>query len=251
MDALTMSRRPAEADGKGRFAPIEPASLASQVADRLVEAIAAGRIAPGARIFETEIAAGLGVSRVPVREALRLLEGQGLLVARHHRGIRVIELDSAWAAQLYELRVAIERLALRHAVARYREQPERLKALDAAVARMREAAAAGDGNAVNVADLAFHEAVCVETGSPLLMTMWRTIRCHVRILFARETHRAVDLDRIVAQHLRLRALLAAGDLPGLEREIEEHVAGQPWPAGGREGPRAGGAGRRQGQRRKR
>ncbi len=245
MDAVAAPRRSAGPGGEGGFAPIEPASLASQVADRLVDAIAEGRIAPGARVFETELAAGLGVSRIPVREALRLLEGQGLLVARHHRGIRLIELDDAWAAQLCEVRVAIERLALRHAAALFRAEPERLAALDAVVARMRAAATAGDRHGVNLADLAFHEAVCAQTGSPLLMSLWRAIRRNVRILFARETHRAIDLDRVVAQHLRLRALLADGDVAGLEREIEEHIAGGAWAAGGRE--TAAGAGR--GQRR--
>jgi DNA-binding GntR family transcriptional regulator len=213
----------------GRLAPIEPASLASQVADRLVDAIAEGRIEPGARVFETEVAAELGVSRIPVREALRLLEGQGLLVARHHRGIRVIELDEAWAGQLYELRVALERVALRNAAALYRAEPDRLKALDHVIAQMRKAAAAGDRNAVNLADLAFHETVCAESGSPLLMTLWRAIRRHVRILFARETYRDVELARVVEQHVRMRALLAAGDVDRIEREIEEHIAGNPWP----------------------
>jgi DNA-binding GntR family transcriptional regulator len=211
------------------MAPLAPASLASQVADRLVEAIALGRIEPGQRLFETELATELGVSRIPVREALRLLEGQGLLIARHHRGIRVIALDEAWARQLYELRIAIERIALRHAAAAYRREPDRLRALDRIIARMREAAAAGDRDALNLADLAFHETVCAESGSPLLMTLWQAIRRHVRILFARETYSDIALAEVPAQHVRLRALLAAGDGEALNAEIEEHVAGRPWP----------------------
>jgi DNA-binding GntR family transcriptional regulator len=226
------------------MAPLAPASLASQVADRLVEAIAHGRVEPGQRLFETELANELGVSRIPVREALRLLEGQGLLVARHHRGIRVIALDEAWARQLYELRVAIERVALRHAAAVYRREPERLKALDRIIARMQEAAAAGDRDAVNLADLAFHETLCAESGSPLLLTLWQAIRRHLRILFARETDRDVALAAVPAQHIRLRALLAAGDSAALDSAIEAHVTGTPWP--GRSRSRA--AGKRSGKR---
>jgi DNA-binding GntR family transcriptional regulator len=243
METLT-----AAAETGGRLVPIEPASLASQVADRLVDAIAEGRIDPGARVLEVALAAELGVSRVPVREALRLLEGQGLLVSRHHRGIRVIELDQAWAAQLYEVRVALERVALRQAAALYHAEPDRLRALDMVIAGMRKAAAAGDRTAVNLADLAFHETVCAESGSPLLMTLWRAIRRHVRILFARETYREVELARVVQQHVRMRALLAAGDVAGLEREIEEHIAGNPWP-GRRARKPAVGAGSDNGRRR--
>lgn len=217
----------------GAMAPLVPASLASQVADRLVEAVAQGRIEPGQRLYETELATELGVSRIPIREALRLLEGQGLLVARHHRGIRVIALDEAWAQQLYELRIAIERVALRHAAQAYAREPDRLKALDRIIAQMHDAAAAGDRDAVNLADLAFHETVCAESGSPLLVTLWQAIRRHLRILFAREADRDSALAAVPAQHQQLRALLAAGDEAALDRAIEAHIMGARWPAGGR------------------
>jgi DNA-binding GntR family transcriptional regulator len=213
------------AAGEARFDPLAPINLATQVADRVVDAIADGRLASGQRLIETELAADLGISRIPVREALRELESQGLLVSRPHRGIRLIAFDAAWLQQLYEMRVALERVSWRHAAAAYRREPARLGRLDALIERMREAVEEGDRQAVNRTDIALHEALCEESGSPLLMTLWRAIRRHVLIVFARETSGATDLRAILDQHSRLRALLRTGDERELERELQDHVLG--------------------------
>jgi DNA-binding GntR family transcriptional regulator len=209
----------------GRLEPLEPLSLATQIADRLVDGIASGRLKPGQRLIEGELAADLGVSRIPVREALRLLESQGLLVARPHRGMRLIAFDEAWARQLYDIRVALERVAWRNAAASFRREPQRLRRLDGIVARMREAVAAGDRAAVNRADIAFHEALCEESNSPLLLTLWRAIRRHVLIVFARETEPTVDLARVLDQHVRARALLARATDRQIARELDDHILG--------------------------
>jgi DNA-binding GntR family transcriptional regulator len=211
--------------GESRLDPLAPINLAAQAADRLVDAIADGRLKSGQRLIESELAADLGISRIPVREALRELESQGLLVSRPHRGIRLIALDAAWQQQLYEMRVALERVSWRHAAAAYRREPARLARLDSLIERMRKAVEEGDRQAVNRADIAIHEALCEESGSPLLMTLWRAIRRHVLVVFAQETSGATDLRAILDQHVRLRALLRAGNEQELERELQDHVLG--------------------------
>lgn len=208
-----------------RFAPIRPANMASQIADRFVDAIAAGRLRSGERLIESDLAAELGVSRIPVREALRELESQGLLVSRPHRGIRLIEFDAAWLQQLYEIRVALERVSWRHAALVYRREPARLARLDVLIQQMREAVEAGDRPAVNRIDTLIHETLCAESGSPLLMTLWRAIRRHVLITFAQETSHLTDLREVLDQHVRLRALLRTGNERELEHEVQEHVLG--------------------------
>ncbi len=215
----------AETAGVGRLEPLEPANLATQVADHLVEAIAAGRFTSGQRLIEAEVAAELGISRIPVREAMRELESQGLIVSRPHRGIRLIEFDMNWAQQLYETRVAIERVSWRHAATLFRHEPERLAGLDRPLERMRAAVAAGDRRAVNQAHIAFHEALCEESDSPLMMTLWRTVRRHARIIFDHEVFRMDDLSEVFDQHVRLRRLLIAGSDAALERELKSHVLG--------------------------
>ncbi len=214
-----------ESTGESRLDPLAPLNLATQVADRLVEGIADGRLKSGQRLIESELAADLGISRIPVREALRELESQGLLVSRPHRGIHLIEFDAAWLQQLYEMRVALERVSWRHAAAAYHREPARLARLDALIERMRGAVAEGDRQAVNRTDIAIHEALCEESGSPLLMTLWRAIRRHVLIVFAQETSGATDLRAILDQHVRLRALLRTGNEQDLERELQDHVLG--------------------------
>src|SRR6185312_8902659 len=122
-----------------RCDPLAPINLAAQVADRVVDAIADGRLKSGQRLIESELAADLGISRIPVREALRELESQGLLVSRPHRGIRLIAFDAAWQQQLYEMRVALERVSWRHAAAAYRREPARLARLDSLIEHMSKA----------------------------------------------------------------------------------------------------------------
>ena len=216
---------PESAGAEARFDPLAPINLATQVADRVMDAIADGRLKSGQRLIESELAADLGISRIPVREALRELESQGLLVSRPHRGIRLIAFDGAWQQQLYEMRVALERVSWRHAAAAYRREPARLARLDGLIERMRKAVEEGDRQAVNRTDIALHEALCEESGSPLLMTLWRAIRRHVLIVFAQETSGAADLRAILDQHVRLRALLRTGNEQELERELQDHVLG--------------------------
>ena len=212
-------------DDDGTLAPLASPSLVDQVADRIVEAIARGRIAAGQRLIEAELAAELKVSRVPVREALRILQSQGILRSVPRRGMHVIAFDDAWQAQLYEARVALERLVLRHAVLRLRREPALISGIDRAIGRMRAAIAAGDRLALNRADIAFHRTLCDIAESPLLSTLWEAIARHVFIIFFKETYRHSDLGKIVDQHLRMRALLLDGSVAALEAEVQEHVRG--------------------------
>ena len=87
-------------------------SLAFQVADFIVDGIAAGSFQFGQRLIETELAAQLRVSRVPIREAVKMLEAQGILVVTPHRGARVAEFDDLKMDRIREARLALERLAL-------------------------------------------------------------------------------------------------------------------------------------------
>lgn len=209
---------------EGGLAPLAGPSLVDQVAERIVEAIAGGRLLPGGRVVEAEVAAELRVSRVPVREALRILQSQGILRSVPRRGMHVIDFDDSWQAQLYEARVALERLVLRHAALRLRREPELIRRVDRAIEAMRRAIAVDDRLAVNRADIAYHRTLCDIAESPLLSTLWEAIARHVFIIFFKETRHA-DLGLILDQHLRLRALLVDGGAQALEAEIEDHVRG--------------------------
>jgi DNA-binding GntR family transcriptional regulator len=86
-------------------APSRQPSLAVRIADALTDGVAGGAIEPGERLVETEIAARMGVSRVPLREALKLLEAQGIVEVLPHRGAWVVPFDEARVDRICEARV--------------------------------------------------------------------------------------------------------------------------------------------------
>lgn len=198
-------------------------NLSAQVADVIVDAIAAGMLESGQRLLEIELAQQLQVSRVPLRESLKMLEAQGILESAPHRGAHVAEFDDAKIDHICEARVALEKIALRDAPAAYRREPERIVRLDRIVADMERAAGALDWTAISKADLAFHREICAASGNDVVATLWETLARHVLIVFGREIRSERDAAGIAPQHRRVRDMLLTSDLPTLETEIERHI----------------------------
>ena len=203
--------------------PIVADSLSERVADQIVEAIGSSRLLPGQRLYEVEIATQLSVSRIPVREALLVLQSQGLLRASPRRGTHVIELDEA--REVYDTRTALETRCFQRAAAVIRQEPPLIAVLDGHITRLRQACAGGSKPEINRADLAFHSAVYDLAGSPLLQTLWNAMSRHVMIMFGLETYRHSDLDRIVAEHEMLRHTLLKGSPQDIEIAVARHVIG--------------------------
>src|SRR5688500_13053799 len=95
-----------------RLTLASPKSLAGQIADSIVEGIASGALSPGQRILEVDLANELKVSRVPVREALKILHAQGIVVGRPHYGVSVAAYDNRKITQIYEVRCGLEKIAI-------------------------------------------------------------------------------------------------------------------------------------------
>src|SRR5947208_10591193 len=87
-------------------------SLAEQAADAIVTGVSAGALKPGQRLVETELAGLLNMSRVPLREALKILEAQGIVESIPHRGTRIAMFDEARVNQIGQVRIAVARIAL-------------------------------------------------------------------------------------------------------------------------------------------
>jgi DNA-binding GntR family transcriptional regulator len=96
--------------------PGRPGKTGSQVADALRADILAGRLAPGMRIVQDEVAERLGVSRIPVREGLRMLEADGLVVLRSSSGAWVATMTAKDCAIAYEIRERLEPMALAESI---------------------------------------------------------------------------------------------------------------------------------------
>lgn len=198
-------------------------SLAEQIADAIVDGIAMGKLKPGQRLIETELARQLGVSRVPVRESLKMLEAQGILDANPHRGARVAEFTEARIDQICEARVALERLALRDAAPAYRSDPARLARLDAVIDRMEAAADRLDWVTLGKTDLDFHREICAASGNSVVVTLWETLARHVMIVFGREIRDEQDAALAGPRHRAFRDMLLHATPAELDAEIERHI----------------------------
>lgn len=198
--------------------------LAQQVADEIVEAMAAGAIRPGQRVTDSDIARKLGVSRNPVREAMKILEAQGIIVSNPHRSTHVVAFDMSKVDQIASARVAIEKVAFGEAVQAYADDPGLIRELDRIIEAMEEAARRNDLNGITKADLAFHRAVCIASRNEIILTLWETIARHMRISFNLEIEEdTAPPEDIPSHHRALRDALARGDRSEVEREIENHI----------------------------
>lgn len=203
--------------------PVEAQSLPEQVADRLVEAIAWGRLRPGERLPEAEIAQQLGVSRIPLREAIRTLEAQGIVVSEPHRGTRVAAFGVGWAERVRRARIALERLAFRDVALAQPVHADLRVEVDALISSMAQAAEAGDLLALIRADVAFHRCVVTAAGDPIIASLWDGLARHTLIVFGRETRTLMPVLRHAEEHALLRDRLLGGDLDELDAEVERHI----------------------------
>lgn len=159
-------------------------SMASHIARILSERIVSGLLAPSTPLKQDQIAEEFQSSHIPVREAFRSLEAQGLVVSKPRCGVRVSQLNPAIVGEVTEMRAALESLALLHALPRLREVD--LKAANQALIE----GEASDQIAVwEAANRRFHLAITSPCGMPLLMeTINNLHRTDARFLFATWKH---------------------------------------------------------------
>lgn len=198
-------------------------SLADQAANAIVDGISAGTLRPGERIIETELASLLNMSRVPLREALKILEAQGILESIPHRGTRVATFDHLRVNQICQARIALERLALADAAPICKREPAVLARLDQIIVDMERSAERLEWIEVSKADLSFHREICRLSENAIVATLWEALARHVLIVFGHEIRDERDAKVMGPQHRRLRDLLAKGDVDRLNREIENHI----------------------------
>ncbi|MFE9727157.1 GntR family transcriptional regulator [Streptomyces sp. NPDC005794] len=216
------------------MAPARRRGLADEVADRIREAIFSGAYAPGAPLREVELSGVLQVSRGPVREALRVLEREGLVHCAWHRGTVVTTLSAEDVAELDSLRGALEDLAVHQAITHASE--EDLVAIEKAAGLMEHTT---DPHDMVRLDIAFHDAVFAATGHQRLAAAWESIRCQVHLFLLTRIGLSTEgyLGCIPQEHHALAAALRARDpqaaLPlfaAHRRHAVDVVTGTPNPA---------------------
>lgn len=209
------------------FSPIQPNQLlADEVATRLRQAVIEGRLQPGEHLAENSLAQQLGVSRSPVRDALRILEREGLIVNLPNRGCYVREFSPHDVDEIFSLRAAIESLAAEWAIQRLSQAD--LEELEGLLQVQSQAVAAGDILRLNQADIAFHEYICRRAGHSRVMEIWEGIRSQCLVLFNRRLHAYPDFvpQSVIVDHRAFLQAFAGRDLPrvvSLHREVNQRV----------------------------
>ena len=193
-------------------------SMRDSVREAIRELVIGGELRPGDRLVERQLADRLGVSRVPVREALRQLAHEGLVDERPTRGMVVRRLDDEDVEALFEVREALERILCRRVVATASD--EGLDRLDAAVRGTDAALASSDSRAAVESNASFHEVLVDLAGSPVLAAVMEPVAGRMKWLLSQhEDPAAMNTDHAaIAQALRSRDLAAA------ERLCREHLA---------------------------
>lgn len=200
-----------------------PQSRRDWVLRQLRERIAAGDLAAGDRLIERDISSAYGISRGPVREAIMVLEQEGLVISHPYRGAVVVEISQEEISEiLVPVRTVIEKVAFRSAA--IAQDGELLRALEQTVAAMERAADPLDARGLADLDLAFHESVIAAANHMQSLQIWRLIQPRVRAYFVRDAPHHDDPHAVVEQHRDLLAALQSGDPDRTERAIEAHIS---------------------------
>jgi DNA-binding GntR family transcriptional regulator len=198
-------------------------ALVTDVADRLRGAILHGRFAPGERLREGQLATMLDVSRGPVREALAVLQREGLVLIKHHRGATVINLSIEDVEEVYSLRRALERLAIQWAIRK--AQAKDVDSLDTAIRDMENANQAGmtveDAAAF---DVHFHTLLVQSAHHACLFESWLNLRSRIHMFLLYRTITNVEVQRQnVGHHVAILDALRGRDEATAIQVLDGHL----------------------------
>jgi DNA-binding GntR family transcriptional regulator len=201
---------------------LETYSLVQLAVDRLRRDILSGRNDPGERLVEEQLTRRLGISRAPLREAMRLLAQQGLVEHIPRRGARVATLSDHDVRELYEVRDVLER----HAVESMPPEPD-LTALRAALEVMRKATEADDRLELANAHRRFHVEVVTLGGNRQLAEMYESVLVRIQLYMAVNMRREAEVAQPsdgVHRHERLFAAVERRDPAGVREALSTHGA---------------------------
>jgi len=201
------------------IAPIENVPLRVQVANRLRSAILSGRLRPGTGLVETALAEQMNVSRAPIREAIQILENDGLVETIAYKGKRVKPLTAREVAETYSLREVFEVMAVR----RILENGVSLEPLHAQCDAMMAAAEADDYDALTAADEAFHHALILLADHDLLHASWKNLYLRIHQIMALRNRDERNLQDIASNHPPIVQALEDRDADRAMRLISDHT----------------------------
>lgn len=196
-------------------------TMGAQIAALLRRAILAGEFAPGAPMVETALALRLGASRGPLREAMRQLIDEGLLVSVPYTGTRVIDLSVQDINDIYAMRTCLEQFAFE--LAWSRRTPDFAAELARRNTRLQQAIDASDDAGAIEAELDLHGLAYEWSGNRILLSTWNDIRGRLQLYWAAH-HRAHGLTGPRREsHDDYLRLAIGDDLDAMKTEIRSHM----------------------------
>lgn len=206
--------------GGGAPAPARKASRSATVTDALRSDIVSGAFAPGERLTEDRLGDRYGVSRIPVREALRSLEAEGFVVREPYRGARVAELSPEDAMDLLEVRQTLEEVATRRAT--LRRPWDAIEKMAHVLDEGRQAIVAGRLDELVLLNTELHMTLIAASGNRNLVLLYEQIRAKAQWVYS------IGLDeragRSWGEHEALVAAVASGDADLAAKLARQHVA---------------------------
>lgn len=201
--------------------PLGQRTMAEGIADVLRRAILSGELRPGHALREMQLAVELGVSRAPLREALRALDDEGLVERQAFKGSVVATVTAREVEEIASVRQQLEPLAVGLGLASL--QSGGASELRAAVATLEQVTESGDAAGSIDAHLAVHRLLYERSGNAVLLDIWRSWESRLRLYWVVDHQSFTRLTDVAVGHRRLVQLVLDGDLDALRADLERHV----------------------------
>lgn len=200
---------------------IENKPLRERIADMLRELIIEGQLRPGDPIIEMELSNRLGVSRAPLREALQILNTEGLIEIIPYHKTTVRKLTRRDISELYSMRSVLESFAIQQII--QQQDPTAIKRLDEIYNALVQAADDGDALQASELDHLFHTTLIELSNHNLLIFMWGNVSQRVRQVLALRDPQRTDIRQKARSHQGLIDAIHAGDVETAKRLITAHI----------------------------
>jgi DNA-binding GntR family transcriptional regulator len=200
---------------------IPRASLHEQVAQRLRQMLVEGRIAPGAKLNERELAELLNVSRTPLREAIKMLAAEGLVELLPNRGAIALSLGEADVLNTFEVMAGLEGMA--GELAAQRITPEELAEIQAMQFEMMAAYTRRDLSAYYTINARIHEAISAAAKNPVLATVYHQVNARLQALRFRSNQDGEKWQRAMKEHEKMIEALSARDGAAMRDVLQQHL----------------------------
>ena len=190
----------------------------------LREAILKGEIKPGERLMELQLASKLGVSRTPIREAIRMLELEGLAVTTPRKGAEVAKMTEKDMEDVLQIRKALDELAVGLACENIGEH--HLEKLFVALKNFEESTRSGDVKQIAQADVEFHDVIYQAADNPKLMNMLNNLREQIYRYRVEYLKNKSSYPRLIEEHKEIYEGLKRGDKQAVVEIVSHHVENQ-------------------------